>query len=123
MTKILVVDDEPHIVRLVSFALQKRGYEVVEASDGPSGIELAMAEKPDLILMDVMMPVMTGLEVVERLKAEPATAGIPVVMLSARSQHSEQQEGLESGAERYICKPFTPSVLVDTVSEIVGPAS
>lgn len=122
MTKILVVDDEPNIVRLVSFSLARHGYEVLEATDGPAGIELAISELPDLILMDVMMPGMTGLEAVERLKAEPATAQIPVVMLSARSQHYEQQQGLECGAEKYICKPFTPRALVEAVTEMVESA-
>jgi CheY-like chemotaxis protein len=120
VSKVLVVDDEPHIVRLVSFSLSRRGYDVLEATDGPSGIELARSEKPDLILMDVMMPGMTGFDAVEKLKAEPATAGIPVVMLSAKSQQYEQQEGLRRGAQKYICKPFTPSALVEAVSEIIG---
>lgn len=119
-SRILVVDDEPHIRRLVSFALQKRGYQVLEAQDGMEGISIAVAESPDLILMDVMMPLMTGFEAVERLKSDPATASIPVIMLSAKSQEYEQNEGLKRGAVKYVCKPFTPSVLGEVVAEVLG---
>ena len=120
MARILVVDDEPHIVRLVSFSLERAGHEILEANDAPSGIAIIREQKPDLVLMDVMMPGMTGFEALEILKADQATADVPVVMLSAKSQEYEQQEGLERGALRYICKPFTPSALVEAVSEIVG---
>lgn len=120
MSVVLVVDDEPHIVRLVSFALSNHGYEVLEACDALEGIELASRHRPDLVLMDVMMPAVSGLEAVKRLKEDPATADIPVVMLSARSQSYEQQAGLEAGALAYICKPFTPKELVQRVSEIIA---
>lgn len=120
MGRILVVDDEPHIVKLVSFALEKNGHEVFQAGDGVAGIELAAEELPDLILMDVMMPVMTGLDALDRLKADPATSGIPVVMLSAKSQQYEQAEGLRRGAVQYVCKPFTPRDLAETVNTILA---
>ncbi|MDZ4169400.1 MAG: response regulator [Coriobacteriia bacterium] len=120
MSLILVVDDEPHIRRLVAFALEKRGHEVLEAKDGPTGISLATERLPDVILMDVMMPVMTGLEAVDLLKSDSRTASIPVVFLSARSQEYEQNEGLRVGAVKYICKPFTPSVLGQTVADILS---
>lgn len=119
MARILVVDDEPHILKLVSFALTKAGHEIFEASDAMSGIESAVEKRPDLILMDVMMPCMTGFEALERLKNNPDTKTIPVVMLSAKSQSYEQEEGLRRGALKYICKPFTPKVLVQTVGEIL----
>ncbi|MDP2183592.1 MAG: response regulator [Actinomycetota bacterium] len=122
MARILVVDDEPHIRRLVSFSLQNRGHEILEASDGPTGISLAKEHHPDLILMDVMMPVMTGFEALEKLKADQDTAGIPVVMLSAKSQVYEQEEGIGRGATKYVCKPFTPSVLGDVVAEVLDGA-
>ncbi len=117
---VLVVDDEPHILKLVAFALSKSGYAVLEAADAITGMELARRHGPDLVLMDVMMPVVSGLEAVQRLKEDPATANIPVVMLSARSQRCEQEAGMATGALRYICKPFTPKELVREVSEIVG---
>lgn len=120
MARILVVDDEPHIVRLVSFSLERAGHEILEANDALSGIAIIREHKPDLVLMDVMMPGMTGFEALEILKADQATKDVPVVMLSAKSQEYEQAEGLERGAVRYICKPFTPSALVEAVSEMVG---
>lgn len=120
MGRILVVDDEPHIRKLVAFALERRGHVVLQAGDGPAGIEAARAESPDLILMDVMMPMMTGYEALEHLRADSKTAGIPVVMLSAKSQGAEQNEGLRLGAVKYVCKPFTPSVLGDVVTEVLA---
>ena len=123
MARVLVVDDEPDIVRLVSFTLERRGHEVVSAGDGAAGYEAAVAGVPDLILMDVMMPGVSGLEAVERLRADERTSDIPVVMLSAKSQVYEQEAGLEAGALKYVCKPFTPSDLVDIVDEVLGGGS
>lgn len=120
MTRILAVDDEPHILKLVSFSLAAGGFEVIEASDGLSAIEVAAAEQPDLILLDVMMPALDGYEACRRLKENPATVGIPVVMLSAKSQKAEQEVGIAVGAADYICKPFTPKELVSRVREILG---
>ncbi len=120
MALILVVDDEPHILRLVSFSLGKAGHEVLEAPDGMTALKVAEERRPHLILMDVMMPLMTGIETLDRLRENAVTCGIPVVMLSARSQSYEQQEGIEHGALRYLCKPFTPSDLVESVGEVLG---
>ncbi|MDY0087946.1 MAG: response regulator [Coriobacteriia bacterium] len=120
MSRILVVDDEPHIVKLVSFALERNGHEILQAGDGAEGVRLAAEELPDLILMDVMMPVMTGYDALDRLKAESSTRDIPVVMLSAKSQEYEQEEGLRRGALQYICKPFTPRDLAQTVDTILA---
>jgi len=119
MARILVVDDEPHILKLISFSLEKAGHEVLSAADGLSAISAARDSQPELILMDVMMPLMTGYEAVERLKAEPDTDDIPVIMLSAKSQRYEQDKGIECGAARYICKPFTPKELVEQVTEFL----
>jgi len=120
VSRILIADDEPHIRKLVSFTLGNRGYEVVEAADGGEAYERAKAEAPDIILLDVMMPVMTGYDVLEKLKADPVTRDIPVVMLSAKSQQTEVQAGLSKGAQEYICKPFTPKDLVQRVTELIG---
>lgn len=120
MKRILAVDDEPHILKLVSFSLKSGGFEVIEAADGLSAIEMARAEQPDLILMDVMMPVLDGFEACRRIKADPATEGIPVVMLTAKTQVAEQKLGLECGALDYICKPFTPKDLVAQVQAFLG---
>lgn len=119
MTKILVVDDEPDIRRLVGFSLKRHGFEIVEATDGLAACSVAEAEMPDLILMDVMMPLMNGFDASRRLKENPATAEIPIVMLSAKSQVYEQEQGLESGAAEYICKPFTPGELVEQVNSFL----
>lgn len=119
MSKVLVVDDEPHIVRLVSFTLKKHGYEVVEAVDGFAAIDLAEKEQPDLILMDVMMPVMNGYDTCRRLRENERTCEIPVVMLSAKSQKAEVEAGMASGALDYITKPFTPKDLVAEVSRVI----
>ncbi len=119
MTKVMVVDDEPDIVRLVSFSLRRHGFEVVEANDGLTAITLAEEESPDLILMDVMMPVMNGYDASKKLKENPKTRAIPIVMLSAKSQQTEMAAGIESGATEYICKPFTPSELVEQVRKFV----
>lgn len=115
----MVVDDEPDILRLVSFSLRRHGFDVVEANDGMSAISMAEVEQPDLILMDVMMPVMNGYDASRKLKENPATGQIPIVMLSAKSQQTEVAAGLESGATEYICKPFTPSELVAQVSKFL----
>ncbi|MBI5231242.1 MAG: response regulator [Coriobacteriales bacterium] len=121
MTKrILAVDDEPHILKLVTFSLKANGYEVLEADDGLKAIEIAIREHPDLILMDVMMPACDGYEACRRIKAKAETADIPILMLSAKSQQVEQAAGLESGALEYVCKPFTPKELVAKVRETIG---
>jgi len=118
--RILAVDDEPHILKLVAFSLKAKGFEVLEATDGLSAVAVAEAEMPDLILMDVMMPALDGYEACRRIKANPATAGIPVVMLTAKAQVAEQKTGLDAGAKDYICKPFTPKDLVAQVESLLG---
>ncbi len=118
--RILVVDDEPHILRLVSYALAANGFEVLEAADGLSAISTALSELPDLILMDVSMPALNGYEACERLQADPRTADIPVVMLSAKSQEAEQEAGFQRGAVGYITKPFAPKDLVRKITSLLG---
>jgi two-component system, OmpR family, alkaline phosphatase synthesis response regulator PhoP len=118
--RILAVDDEPHILKLVAFSLKAKGFEVLEATDGLSAVAVAEAELPDLILMDVMMPAVDGYEACRRIKANPATSAIPVVMLTAKTQLAEQKTGLECGAKDYICKPFTPKDLVAQVEALLG---
>jgi DNA-binding response OmpR family regulator len=116
VTTVLIVDDEPDIRRLVSFSLKRHGFDVIEATDGLAACAVAEAQHPDIILMDVMMPLMNGFEASRRLKENAATANIPILMLSAKSQVYEQEEGLESGALDYITKPFTPAELVEQVT-------
>lgn len=104
--KILVVDDESVLLETISFNLEQAGYEVVTASDGGSALEVARRETPDLILLDVMLPGMDGLEVCRQLRREPATATVPIVMLTARGDEIDKVVGLEVGADDYVTKPF-----------------
>lgn len=119
--KILAVDDEPSISKLVAHTLASRGYEVVTANDGPTAISMAATEKPDLIVLDVMMPRMDGWEVRKRLKADPATKDIPIVFLTAVGQFESQLAALESGSEDYVTKPFDPAELAEVVGGILDP--
>jgi CheY-like chemotaxis protein len=118
--RILVADDDPFIRRLVAFTLKKRGYEILEAEDGMAALNLARQEKPDLAVLDVLMPEMTGLEVTKALAQDAATAHIPILILSASAQQSEIDAGLASGAAAYLVKPFEPKVLGERVAEILA---
>jgi len=119
MSKILVADDERDIRELIGFTLRFAGFEVVLVADGIEAIKQAPLEQPDLILLDVRMPKVTGYDVCRHLKEDPATSAIPIVFLSAKGQEGEIQEGLDSGAVEYIVKPFTPDDLTDQVREVL----
>jgi DNA-binding response OmpR family regulator len=119
MTKILIAEDERDIRELVSFSLQFGGFSVVQATNGAEAVEQAQKELPDLILMDVRMPKMTGYEACRQMKAIDTIRDIPVVFLSAKGQESEIQTGLEVGAEEYILKPFAPDELVKQVQAVL----
>lgn len=117
--KVLVAEDEPDIRNLIVFSLQYAGYIVVEAHNGQQAVKKAEKEQPDLILMDVGMPKMTGYEACKALKAQDSTRHIPVVFLSARGQESEIKHGIDIGAEEYILKPFAPDELYQRVGGIL----
>jgi len=119
MIKILVAEDERDIRELIAFTLRFAGFEVELASNGAEVVEKAPDVIPDLILMDVRMPRMTGYQACEALKENPITRDIPVVFLSAKGQESEIQEGLEVGAMEYILKPFAPDELTAQVHRIL----
>ena len=120
MIKILIAEDETDIRELVAFSLTTLGgYEVVKAKNGAEAVELAQQEEPDLILMDVRMPHMTGYEACAKLKEIPETQNIPVAFLSAKGQEQEIQQGMSVGAEEYILKPFAPDVLLLKVQNLV----
>ena len=119
MAKILIAEDERDIRELVNFSLQFGGFTVVQAVNGAEAVEQARKELPDLILMDVRMPKMTGYEACRQMKSMPELRDIPVVFLSAKGQESEIQTGLESGAEEYILKPFAPDELVKQVQAVL----
>ncbi|MGB9826241.1 MAG: response regulator, partial [Desulfofundulus sp.] len=111
MSRILVVDDEEHIVELLRFNLEKEGYQVITATDGNTAIEMARSQRPDLILLDVMLPGQDGLAVCRTLQQEAETRHIPVIMISARGEELDKVLGLEMGADDYVTKPFSPREL------------
>ncbi len=119
MAKILVAEDERDIRDLITFTLRFSGFEVVPAIDGADAVDKAAVERPDLILMDVRMPRMTGYEACKQLKNNPVTANIPVVFLSAKGQETEVRTGLDVGATEYILKPFAPDQLAARVREVL----
>lgn len=115
--KVLVVDDEIPIQRIVKFNLEKEGYEVFVADDGKKALESVKQNKPDIILLDVMMPELDGYEVCKILKKNAKTKNIPVIMLTARGQESDEKKGKSAGADDYITKPFSPKKLMELVKQ------
>lgn len=116
--KILAVDDEKHIVRLVQVNLERQGYEVVTANDGKEALEKVDSERPDLVVLDVMMPYMDGFEVLQNLRRNPSTRDIPVIMLTAKAQDADVFRGWQSGVDCYLTKPFNPMELISFVKRI-----
>jgi len=116
---VLVVDDDPVIVKLLQVNFEMEGYEVITASDGEEGLQRARETMPDVMLLDVMMPKINGLQVASALKADAATAGIPIVLLSAQAQAADVQAG-RAVADEYITKPFDPLELLDRVSKLIA---
>lgn len=116
--KILAVDDEKHIVRLVQVNLERAGYEVVTANDGKEALQKVQEEKPDLVVLDVMMPYMDGFEVLQNLRRNPSTREIPVIMLTAKAQDADVFKGWQSGVDCYLTKPFNPMELLSFVKRI-----
>lgn len=119
MPKILVVDDEQDILELIRHTLNKEGFEVNVAANGAQAIDQAKKNKPDLVLMDVMMPVMDGMEACRQLKEDPETKGIAIVFLTARSEEFAELAGFEAGADDYIAKPIRPRVLLSRLKAIL----
>lgn len=117
MPTILLVDDEPTIRILVRAALEDTGYPLIEAADGITGLELARSERPDLILLDVALPRLSGLEVCRQLKEDPATADTPIFLLTGFVQQTDRQAAVDAGAEDFIAKPFSPAALVALVQD------
>ncbi len=120
MAKIVIAEDEPDIRELIAFTLRFAGYEVVTANNGEEGYQITQREHPDLVMLDVRMPKLTGYEACKRIKAEPELAQIPVIFLSAKGQESEIEQGLAAGAEEYLLKPFALDQLVDRVKTILA---
>lgn len=119
MAKILIAEDERDIRDLIAFTLRFAGHEVVAVGNGADAVEAAPLEMPDLILLDVRMPRMTGYEACQQIKADPRVQNIPVVFLSAKGQESEMQAGFSVGAAEYLLKPFAPMELSEKVKELL----
>jgi len=116
---VLVVDDQPHIVRLIQVNLQKEGFQVATASDGVEGIEAVRRLHPDLVILDVIMPRKDGFEVLREIKSDSELAATPVVMLTVKTHNADIVEGLREGAELYLPKPFHPKELVSLVKRVL----
>ena len=116
---VLVIDDERDLIELVRYNLDKEGFDVVAASDGTSGLEIATKHKPNLVVLDLMMPGMDGLEVCRRMRADERTRRIPVIMLTAKAAEADRVVGLEMGADDYVTKPFSPRELIARVKAVL----
>src|SRR5829696_5976379 len=117
---ILVADDESHILNVVSLKLRNAGFRVLTASDGQEALDIAIAEKPDLLITDYHMPQLSGLELCMRLKQDASTESIKKIMLTARGYHLEPQDTEQSGILKMLSKPFSPRNLLSTVHEVLG---
>ncbi len=117
MPKVLIVDDEIHIVKIIAYKLRGAGYDVSSAGDGVEALEAVRADRPDLILLDIMMPRMDGYQTLEALKGDPATRDIPVFLLTVKSRQADQQRGWQLGCDDYITKPFSPAKLLERIDQ------
>ncbi|MCU0651443.1 MAG: response regulator [Candidatus Omnitrophica bacterium] len=117
--KILIVDDERDIIKMLDYNLKKEGFRVISAYDGEDAIDSALKERPDLIVLDLMLPGLDGLEVCKTIKKENKTANIPIIMLTAKAQEADKIVGLELGADDYITKPFSPRELIARIKAVL----
>lgn len=120
--RILVVEDEESLLKLQTILLTSRGYEVVGVTDGSAAIEAVQRQRPDLILLDIMLPGMDGFEVCRRIRENETSRGIPVVMLTAKKGSADREKGMAAGAAAYITKPFKSSQVLDLVGQLLVPA-
>ena len=120
MTKVLVIDDEAPIRLLCRVNLESEGMEVLEAADGHTGLQMAKDESPDVVLLDVMMPVLDGWRVAEQLLLERSTSGIPIIFLTARAEFRDRARGLDIGGVDYVTKPFNPLELAPLVEDVIA---
>ncbi len=118
--KILVVEDDLGSLRLMTFALEQEGYEILTASDGFAGLKAAQNEHPDLIILDVMLPGLDGYEICRRLRQQPQTAAVPIIFLSARAGQGDKDVGLRMGANAYLAKPADPSTILAKVETLLA---
>lgn len=118
--RILICDDDPVILRLLEVNLELEGYDVLTANHGEEAFEIATRERPDLVILDIMMPRLDGYQTCQKLKAQESTEDIPVVFLSAKAQASDIEKGKSFGVSEYLTKPFDPNDLIDVVERLVG---
>lgn len=121
--RILIVEDNPSVNRLVCYTLEREGYQVLSASNGVEGLRIAREEKPDLLVLDVMLPGLDGFEVCHRLRADPQTAWLPILMFSAKAHAADISTGLRLGANDYLTKPADPSEIVKRVANLLAKRS
>jgi DNA-binding response OmpR family regulator len=119
--RVLIIEDEPHIVLALEFVLERAGYETAAATDGQTGLELVSRWRPDVVILDIMLPGRNGYDVCRALKADPDLRAIPVIMLSAKGQEVEVLKGLELGATLYVTKPFGNAEILDAVRAVLAP--
>ena len=117
---VLAADDDKDILELITFRLERSGYTVLQARDGEEALRLAQAQKPNLAVLDVMMPKLDGFELTRRLRADSATSRMPIILLTARGQEADVQQGFAAGADDYLRKPFSPQELRARVQAILG---
>ncbi|NVK40860.1 MAG: response regulator [Oceanospirillaceae bacterium] len=120
MTRVLVVDDEPNIVLSLEFLMQQAGFDVTTAGDGESALAQVQLQPPDLVLLDISLPGLSGFEVLERLRAQPDFARLPIIMLTAHGREVEREKGLALGADDYVTKPFSTQQLLEQVKRLLG---
>jgi DNA-binding response OmpR family regulator len=118
--KILVIEDDPATSRLVDYSLRHEGYQVITASNGLEGVRKALSEAPDLVILDVMLPGMDGFEICHRLRSEPTTANLPILMFSAKAQEIDKETGIKVGADDYLTKPAAPAEIVSRVEKLLA---
>ncbi|WP_168015607.1 response regulator transcription factor [Halomonas salinarum] len=123
MAKVLVVDDEPNILLSLEFLMQQAGFEVITVEDGESALSRIAEAPPDLVLLDISLPGISGFDVLERLRADTATSRLPIIMLTAHGREVEREKGLALGADDYITKPFSTQALVDKVKVLLDEAA
>lgn len=120
MARVLVVDDEPNIVLSIEFLMEQAGFEVVTADDGEQALAKVNDSRPDLLLLDISLPGISGFDVLERLRSEEATVHLPIIMLTAHGRDVEREKGLALGADDYITKPFSTQALVEKVQALLN---
>ena len=120
--KILIVEDDPSFSRAINHIIQKEGYDVITASNGMTGLRMAKEDNPDLLILDVMLPGLDGFEICNRLRHEPQTAKLPIIMLSAKGQEADKTTGLKVGANEYLTKPVDRVVLLEKLTSLLAKA-